>query len=72
LVRLSVFQPTIEIEVRVVRGNIIRGNIIAIEIYSAWPVQDEYEPSVGLCVPEKWKKRQQFITKLKPPPGFEH
>jgi hypothetical protein len=57
---------------RVVRGNIIRGNIIAIEIYSAWPVQDEDEPSVGLCVPEKWKKRQQFVTKLKPPPGFEH
>jgi hypothetical protein len=54
------------------KWRVVRGKIIAIEIYFAWPVQDEDEPFVGVCVPEKWRKRQQFITKLKPPPGFEH
>ena len=54
------------------KWRVVKGDVIAIEIYPAWPVQDDDEPSVGLYVPAKWKKRLQFIDKLKPPPGFEH
>ena len=56
---------------RVVGGDY---NYIAVEIYPAWPVRDpqQGEPYVGLHVPANWKKRTQFIDKLKVPPGFEH
>lgn len=37
----------------------------------AWPVQDD-EPFVNLYVPANWKKRSQFIAKLKAPSGFQH
>lgn len=51
---------------------VVKGDVIAVQIYFAWPVQDDDEPSVGLYVPAKWKRRQAFVDKLKPPPGFEH
>jgi hypothetical protein len=50
---------------------VVKGDFIAVEIYPAWPVQDE-EPFVNLYVPADWKKRLQFLAKLKPPEGFEH
>jgi hypothetical protein len=51
---------------------VVRGDVIAIEIYLAWPVQDVCEPYVNLYVPANWKKRSQFIAKVKAPAGFEH
>jgi hypothetical protein len=54
------------------KWGVVKGDHIAMEIYPAWPVQDDDEPSVGLYVPANWKKQSQFIGKLKPPPGFEH
>ena len=56
------------------KWRVVRGDSIQIQIYLAWPVQDpgKDEPYVGLYVPENWKKRAQFIDKLKVPPGFEH
>ena len=33
---------------------------------------DDWEPYVELYVPPTWKKRFQFIAKLKTPAGFEH
>jgi hypothetical protein len=53
------------------KWQVVRDDVIAIEVYPAWPVQDE-EPSVNLYVPANWKRRTQFIDKLKPPLGFEH
>jgi hypothetical protein len=54
------------------KWRVVRGDVIAIEICPAWPVQEDYEPYVNLYVPPNWKKRSQFIAKLKAPPGFEH
>ena len=51
---------------------VVKGDVIAIQIYPAGPVQKDEEPSVNLYVPTKWKKRQAFIDKLKAPPGFQH
>jgi len=51
---------------------VVKGDVIAIQIYPAWPVQEDEEPSVNLYVPADWKKRQVFIDELKPPPGFQH
>jgi hypothetical protein len=51
---------------------VAKNDVIAVEICCAWPVPFYEEPSVGLYVPANWKKRSQFIAKLKAPPGFEH
>ncbi len=55
------------------KWSVVRGDAIAIEIYPAWPVNDD-EPYVNLYVPLNWKKRQPFVDKLKTkrPPGFQH
>jgi len=50
---------------------VIKDDVIAIEIYPAWPVQDD-EPYINLYVPPDWKKRSQFIAKIKAPQGFQH
>ena len=56
------------------KWRVVKGDVIAVEICPAWPVQDDNEPYVNLYVPPKWKKRQLFADKLrsKTPPGFEH
>ena len=54
------------------KWRVVRGDVIAIEIYPAWPVQEDYGPYVNLYVPPNWKKRSQFTAKLKAPPGFQH
>jgi hypothetical protein len=54
------------------KWRVVKGDLIAIEIYIAWPVQEEEEPSVTLYVPASWKKQRAFIDKLNPPSGFEH
>lgn len=56
------------------KWGVVRGDHIAMQIYLAWPVRDDYddEPSVNLYVPENWKKRLAFREKLKLLPGFEH
>lgn len=54
------------------KWRVVRGDVIAIEVHPAWPVQDHDEPSVNLYVPPNWKKQPEFIAKLKAPPGFEH
>ena len=54
------------------KWRVVRGDVIAAEIYPAWPVQSDDEPCVNLYVPANWKKRVQFIAKLKAPPGFQH
>ena len=50
---------------------VVKGDLIAVQIYPAWPVDDE-EPFVDLYIPEDWKKRPQFLAKLKAPQGFDH
>jgi len=51
---------------------VVKDDFIAIEVYPAGPLDDDYEPFVNLYVPLKWKKRSQFIAKLKAPSGFQH
>jgi hypothetical protein len=50
----------------------VKGAFIKVEIYLAWPVQDDCESYVNLYVPPKWKKRSEFRGKLKAPIGFQH
>jgi hypothetical protein len=54
------------------KWGVVEDDVIAIEIFAAAPVRAADEPFVNLYVPENWEMRQQFITKLKAPPGFEH
>ena len=54
------------------KWRVVKGDLVAVEIYPAWPVQDDAEPYVNLYVPPNWKKRSQFTAKLKAPPGFQH
>jgi hypothetical protein len=54
------------------KWRVVRSDDIAIEICPAWPVRNAYDSYVNLYVPPKWKKRQQFIAKLKAPAGFQH
>lgn len=54
------------------KWGVVEDDVIAIEISPAAPVRAADEPFVNLYVPENWERRQQFIAKLKAPPGFEH
>jgi hypothetical protein len=53
---------------------VVRGDRIKIDVNLAWPVRNslDWESDVNLYVPPKWKKRQEFIARLKAPKGFEH
>jgi hypothetical protein len=54
------------------KWRVVRGDNIKLEIYLARPVGDDDDPFVNLYVPEGWKKRKPFISKLQPPQGFQH
>jgi hypothetical protein len=56
------------------KWSIVRDDNIALEVYLALPVgdDDDDDACVGLYVPSNWKKREQFLKKLKAPQGFDH
>ena len=54
------------------KWSVVEDNVIAIEIVLNGPIVADEEPYVSLYVPETWERRQQFMAKLEPPPGFEH
>jgi hypothetical protein len=54
------------------KWQVVKDDRISIEIYIQRPVPKVECCTVNLFVPPHWKKRQEFIAKLKAPPGFEH
>jgi hypothetical protein len=54
------------------KWQVVKDDRIAIEIYIQRPAPKGECCTVNLFVPPNWKKREQFIAKLKAPPGFEH
>ena len=56
------------------KWGVVEGDNIAVDIYLALPVgdDDDDDACVGLYVPATWKKRQQFLKRLKAPQSFDH
>jgi hypothetical protein len=56
------------------KWGVIKDDYIALQVYLALPVGDDDEDDTfaGLYVPPNWKKKEQFLKKLKAPQGFDH
>jgi hypothetical protein len=51
---------------------VVLNDSLGLWIYLAWPVYDEADTNIDLYVPEKWKRRQDFLDLLTVPPDFTH